>query len=150
MSNVRPHEANSMTNNADLSDFPVSELVGQEATQLCVGLGQVQLHFYRPKEASPDQWELGARIDIEAGYELKSSEHETYRIEQPDFKTYAGNLTCLLGERITRVQPLPANEMLIAFTSGATVRLLTEVQGFESYHVHLAGNSITFTRHSAA
>ena len=139
-----------MTSRTALSDFPFAELVGQEVTQLCLGIGQVQLHFYRPKDTRPQAWEPGARIDIEAGYKLKATERGAHRVEQRDFKEHAGNLSCLLGERVNQVRFLSENELLLSFSGGFTVRLLTDLQGFESYHLHLKRDSLTLTRHSAA
>ncbi len=40
-------------------DFPLLDLVGQEVTQICLGIGQIQLHFYAPIASSnPKRWEL--------------------------------------------------------------------------------------------
>ena len=79
------------------SDFPLEDLVAQEVLQVCIGIGQVQLHFHRQVGAQPKKWEPGARIDLEAGFALGSASQITTTVEQANFKAQAGTLTCLLG-----------------------------------------------------
>ena len=61
------------------------------------------------------------------------------------FKLAGGQLAALLGERITEVVREPKNELRLAFSSGFSLHLHTDPQGFESFHLLIGGESITVT-----
>ena len=128
-------------------DFPLTKLEGQEVTQVCIGLNQVQLHFYRPvASASKPQWEPGARIEIEAGFVLRQPNLEERCVYKNPIGKLCGQLTVLLGETVTSVSRLDRNELLIQFSTKIELQLLTDEQGFESYHLHIEGNSVDVTK----
>ena len=128
-------------------DFPLSSLVAQELTQVCVGAHHVRLNFYRPKKspASQPQWEPGAGIDFEAGFELREAGADHQSASNENLGSNAGCLTTLLGQSITSVERLPENELLLVFSSGANLQLLTDPVGYESYHLHIDGQSVDVT-----
>lgn len=129
------------------NDFPLQALVGQEVTQVCVGLGQIQLHFYSPIAGSePRQWEPGARLDFEAGCELAKAGADKRLVKGDELASEGGQLCLLLGDTVSSVAPLERNELLIGFISGAYLQLLTDPVGFESYHLHIAGESVDVTK----
>lgn len=131
-------------------DFPLEDLVGQEVTQICLGIGQVQIHFYRPVFGQARPWEPGARFDLEAGFQLAKNGQLQVESVQRSFKTEAGRLSELLGDCIQEVQRLPMNELQVRFASGLTLVLTTDREGFESYHLHVSGESATVTKPSEA
>ena len=132
------------------SHFPLQDLVGQEVTQVCVGIGQIQLHFYQPSKLTAGKWEPGAHICSEEGFELVRPNQLALRALPSSFKVEAGVLSHLLGERIVRYESMPLNELKLWFTGEVSLQLLTEPQGFESYSLNLPGNSIIVMRHSVA
>ena len=127
-------------------EFPLSELVGQEVTQVCIGFSQVQVHLYRqPQSGTPDKWQPGARIDVESAFTLEKSDSSYVTVDPKMFKLAGGQLAALLGERITEVVREPKNELRLAFSSGFSLHLHTDPQGFESFHLLIGGESITVT-----
>ena len=127
-------------------EFPLSELVGQEVTQICIGFAQVQIHFYQqPQPGTPDKWKPGARIDVESAFTLEKRGSTLSKVEPEIFKSDGGQLAELLGEIVVEVHPEPDNELLVAFTNGFALRLHTDPQGFESFHLQVGGESITVT-----
>ena len=128
-------------------EFPLTELLGQEVTQVCIGLGQVQIHLYRqPQPGTPDKWKPGARIEAEAAFSLANTGGPPHRVEQQDFCRNGGTLTSLLGQTVTDVRREAGNELQLLFSGGLVLVLHTDQQGFESYHLHIAGESVTVTR----
>ena len=128
-------------------EFPLTEFVGQEVTQVCIGLGQVQLFFYKqPQTGSPDKWRPGARIDVESAFSLEEAASIMYRVEQSDFRRTGGRLTNLLGATVEGVRVESGNEFQLLFSGGLALLLHTDQQGFESYHLHVGGESATVTR----
>ena len=127
--------------------FPLSALVGQQITQVCIGVGQVQLHFYKLTAGSPPQrWEPGARIDIEAGFELAMPGADVLIVQNEEISMHGGLLSGLLNDNVSSVSRLAQNELALSFSSDAKLRLLTDAQGFESYHLHVEGESVDVTR----
>lgn len=128
-------------------DFPLQALVGQEVTQVCVGLAQIQLHFYSPVAGSePKRWEPGARVDIEAGCELGMAGADRLLVKGDELARHGGQLCALLGDTVTSLARLERNELLIRFTSGAHVHLFTDPVGFESYHLCIKGEMVHVTK----
>jgi Family of unknown function (DUF6188) len=127
-------------------EFPLNELVGQEVTQICIGFAQVQIHFYRqPQSGAPDKWKPGARIDVESAFTLERRGSTLSKVEPQLFKSDGRQLAELLGETVVEVHPEPENELLVAFTNEFALRLHTDPQGFESFHLQVGGESITVT-----
>lgn len=129
-------------------DFPLLALVGQEVTQVCIGLSQVQLHFYQPISGSAFQrrWEPGASVCVEAGYELQMPGADAHLVRHDLLAKQGGQLTGLLGDTVAAVSQIDQNELVIQFTSNARLRLLTDQSGFESYHLHIAGETVDVTK----
>lgn len=128
------------------SEFPLNKLVGQEVTQICIGIGQVQLNLYwQPQPGTPDHWEPGARIDIESAFTLAEDGANSTMVEPDSFKSKGALLANLLGETISEVCREPRNELRLVFSKGLSLRMHTDPQGFESYHLHIAGESVTIT-----
>lgn len=128
-------------------DFPLPALVGQEVTQICLGIGQIQLHFYSPiAGANPKRWEPGARIDVEAGYELGIHGRDVCVVRTDEIASQGGQLGLLLGDTVASVARLERNELLVRFSSEICLKLLTDQEGFESYHLHIAGQSVDVTK----
>jgi len=57
----------------------------------------------------------------------------------------AGSLAVLLQKEVVSVERLADNELLLIFATDAELRLLTDAAGFESYHVHIDGDSVDVT-----
>jgi hypothetical protein len=144
MSNVRPQRELSMPGWPIPTDFPLNELIGQEVTQICVGLGQVQIHFYKRRIGDPDKWEPGARVEAESAFTLAGTQGST-RVESDKFKLTAGLISNLLGEEVTSLFRESGNELRLEFTNDLSLRLHTDPNGFESFHLHIAGDSATVT-----
>ncbi len=136
-----------MTDLSIPEDFPLSKLVAQELTQVCIGTHHVRLNFYRltsPPAGSPP-WQPGAAIDIEAGFELREAGVAAHTASNESLGSQAGYLTSLLAQSIAAVDRLPENELLLVFSNGAELQLFTDSGGYESYHVHIEGQSIDVT-----
>lgn len=128
-------------------DFPLLALVGQEVTQICLGLGQIQLHFYAPIAGSnPIRYEPGAQIEVEAGYEFGIRGGEAHVVLTDELASQGGQLGLLLGDTVLSAARLERNELLIRFASDAFLKLLTDQEGFESYHLCIAGQSVDVTK----
>jgi hypothetical protein len=129
------------------TEFPLTELLGQEVTQVCIGLGQVQIHFYRqPQPGTPDKWKPCSRIEAETAFSLGNTGRPPHRVEQQDFCRSGGTLTSLLGQTVTDARREAGNELQLLFSGGLALVLHADQQGFESYHLHIAGESVTVTR----
>ncbi len=127
-------------------DFPLLDLVGQEVTQICLGIGQIQLHFYAPIASSnPKRWEPGARVDIEAGYEFGLPGSDACVVRNEEFASQGGRLGLLLGDTVVAVSRSERNELLMRFASGACLKLLNDQDGLESYHLLIGGQSVDVT-----
>jgi hypothetical protein len=133
-------------------DFPVSKLVAQELTQVCIGTHHVRLNFYRLKDpaAGPPPWQPGASIDVEAGFELRQAGVAPHIASNENLGSQAGCLTSLLAQSIGSVERLPENELLLVFLNGAELQLFTDPSGYESYHLHIEGQSVDVTAPSRA
>ena len=128
-------------------DFPLDAFVGQEVSQLRIGVGQVELSFYRPlPHTDPSRWEPGGRIDIEAGFILQVPGSEEQIVRPPRFPKDSGVLTVQLQDLVSSIERLKGNELQLKFSSGVSLRLLTDPQGYESYHLHAAGDSVDVTK----
>lgn len=127
--------------------FPLLAILGQEVTQVCIGQSHVRLGFYKVADAAsvPKKWKPGANIDIEAGFELQEPNGEFQSATGNLFGTRAGCLTSLLGQTVTACERLERNELLLGFSSGASLCLLTGLVGLESYHLHIEGQSVDVT-----
>lgn len=119
-------------------NFPLGELISQELTQICIGLGEVSLNFYTPSSIL-GRWEPGACITIESGFEL-SQKGESICVGVPDnIGEFAGGLTSLLGQTILSVERLPKRELSLIFSNNLRLRLTVNPLGFESYHLSING-----------
>ena len=130
-------------------DYPLAKLNGQEVTQVSIGRHHVRLNFYRQKQEPvlpTPQWDEGAAIDIEAGFRLQHPDGAVSEAENKNLGISSGCLTALLGKTILRTDRLPENELLIRFSGGEELQLVTDSQGFESYHLHIDGDSVDITK----
>ena len=128
-------------------NYPLSDLVTQELTHICIGSNDVRLSFYQrvQGESGPSQWRPGASIDIESGFELQDAGAPAKAASNENLGSLAGCLTVLLRQCISSVERLPKNELALVFSNGARLQLLTDPIGFESYHLHINGDSVDVT-----
>lgn len=115
-------------------DFPLNELVAQELNQLGIGRHSLSLNFARD------------RVDIEAGFEFQTESSQVVRAENSDLATPAANLFPLLGQCVTAVERLPNNELRLRFGESRILTLKVDGQGYESYHLAVAGQYVTITK----
>jgi Family of unknown function (DUF6188) len=129
-------------------DYPLAKLVGQEVTQVCIGTHHIRLNFYKVvrTQPAPPQWEPGAAIDIEAGFKLRQSNGTVLETSNKTLGAFSGCLTALLGQKISSTERLAENELLVRFSNGAELHLVTDRQGFESYHIHIDHDSVDVTK----
>ena len=52
----------------------------------------------------------------------------------------------LLGHTVVAVDRRPNNELLLTFSYEAKLLLTVDEQGFESYHLHVDGDSVDVTK----
>ncbi len=122
--------------------FPLLKLVAQELTQVSIGVHHVRLNFYNPDESVTGKWKPGAAIDFEAGFELREEGAAIQSALNKNLRSKAGCLTILLGQSIVSVKKLAKNELLLVFSNGVSIQLLTDSIGFESYHLHVDEQSV--------
>jgi hypothetical protein len=128
-------------------DFPLSELANQELTNLSIGRHYLRMSFIRIKAivAGTPKYEDGASIEIEAGFEFLSENGEVVTANNSDLASGAASLIQLLGQTITSVQRSSNNELRLQFSNRTSLLLKVDAQGFESYHLHIAGQSVDVT-----
>ena len=129
-------------------DFPLEEMVTQELTNVSVGRHHVRLLFIRLDNivAGIPKYKDGAAIDIEAGFRLETNAGRTIIAENSDLATGAAALIELLGQTIVSVDRIPNNQLSLVFSSNAVLLLTVDEQGFESYHLHVGGQSVDVTK----
>ena len=129
-------------------DFPLSELLGQELSNLSIGLHFLRMSFIRIKlgVAGTPKYEDGAAIELEHGFEFQAENGLVTVEDNADLASGAASLIPLLGKTIIAVQREPSNELSLQFSDGTTILLKTDPQGFESYHLHMGEESIAVTR----
>ena len=132
-------------------DYPLDQLVGQEVTQVCIRLAEVQIDFFRqPQSGTPDTWKRGARIDVEVALTIED-DRGCVRVDPQQFmlneaqRSNGGLMVKLLGKKVTEVVREPRNELRVAFSDGISLLLHTDPLGFESFHLSIGGESITVT-----
>jgi hypothetical protein len=116
-------------------DFPLDKLVGQELINLSIGKYYLSLFF-----SGQD------RVDIEAGFEYKTALGQFINAKNADLATPAAYLVPLLGQCITAVHRLPNNELRLEFGEPRTLTLNVDDQGYEAYHLYVAGQYIDITK----
>lgn len=129
-------------------DFPLEEMVSQELTNVSVGRHHVRLLFIRLDSvvAGIPKYKDGAAIDIEAGFRLETNPGRAIVAENSDLSTGAAALVALLGQTIVSVDRIPNNQLSLVFSSNAVLLLTVDEQGFESYHLHVGGQSVDVTK----
>ncbi|WP_092762901.1 DUF6188 family protein [Rhodoferax sp. OV413] len=129
-------------------DFPLGELVTQELTNVSIGRHYVRLLFTcrDTSVAGMLKAKAGAAIEIEAGFRLQTSLGRTIIAENSDIATGAAALTQLLGQTIVSVDRRPNNELSLVFSSQSVLLLTIDEHGFESYHLHVGGQSVDITK----
>lgn len=129
-------------------DFPLDELVTQELTNISISRHYVRLSFVRLEGviAGVPKYKDGASVEIEAGFRLATNDGRTILAENPDLATGAATLVELLGQTIVEVDRRPNNELSLTFSGAATLLLTVDEQGFESYHLHVGGDSVDVTK----
>lgn len=129
-------------------DFPLEELVTQELTNVSVGRHFVRLSLLRADGTVPGapKYKNDAAIEIEAGFQLVTSEGRTIVATNSDLASGATALIELLGQTITSVNRCPNNELSLVFSDKAVLRLTVDGEGFESYHLHVCGQSVDVTK----
>lgn len=129
-------------------DFPLHGLNGQELSNLSIGQHYLLLNFIRLDSvlANEPKYGAGARIEIESGFEFCTALGRTVLADNSDLANPAASLIPLLGCSITSVERLPNNELLLEFGEDGTLKLIVDDQGYESYHLHVAGQSIDVTK----
>jgi hypothetical protein len=129
-------------------DFALNELVTQELTNISISLHYVRLSFVRLEGviAGVPKYKDGASVEIEAGFRLAKDDGRTIVAENSDLATGAAALVELLGQTIVEVDRHPNNELSLTFSGMATLLLTVDEQGFESYHLHVGGDSVDVTK----
>lgn len=129
-------------------DFPLRELVAQELTNISIGRHYVRLFFVRLEGdiAGVPKYKDGAAIEIEAGFRLTTNDGRKVSAANLDLATGAAVLVELLGHTVVTVDRRPNNELLLTFSDEATLLLTVDEQGFESYHLHVDGDSVDVTK----
>lgn len=129
-------------------DFPLGELVTQELTNVSISRHYARLLFVRSNStaASAPEHRDDAAVEIEAGFQLVTSEGSTIVAKNSDLATGATALVELLGQTIVSVVRRPNNELSFVFSGKAMLRLIVDEQGFESYHLHVGGQSVDVTK----
>lgn len=122
-------------------NFPLGNLISQELTQICIGLGEVSLNFHTPSSI-PGRWELGACITLESGFELSKKGKSICVGVSGSIGASAGGLTSLLGQTIVSVERLPKSELSLSFSNNLNLRLSVNAEGFESYHLSISGDVV--------
>lgn len=112
----------------------------------------VRINLLKPARviAGGQKWEDGASIDIEAGFILREKSKPNISARNDNLGRRSGALTVLLGKTISSVEKLSKNELQLCFTGEIDLRLITDPQGFESYHLHIEGDSVDVTIPNAA
>ncbi len=129
-------------------DFPLCELEGQELSNLSIGRHYLMLSFIEIKTvvAEKPKYGDGARIEIESGFEFQARPGQIIKATNSDLAAPAANLVPLLGQSITGVERLENNELRLQFGDAGTLILTVDDQGYESYHLHVAGQSVDITK----
>jgi hypothetical protein len=128
-------------------DFPLHELVGQELSNLSIGRHNLILSFIQINVfiGETPKYGEGAGVRIEAGFEFQTAHGQITIAENKDLAEPAASLILLLGKSVIAVERLPNNELLLQFAAGS-LKLLVDDEGYESYHLHIAGQSIDITK----
>jgi len=129
-------------------DFPLHELLGQELSNLSIGRQYLMLSFTQLKTvvAGIPKYEAGARVEIESGFEYNVGLAQCIKADNSDLATPAADLIPLLGQSITIVERLPNNELRLEFGGLGSLKLTVDAEGYESYHLHVAGQSVDVTK----
>jgi hypothetical protein len=129
-------------------DFPLGELMTQELTNVSIGRHFVRLLLLRANGTVPGapKYKNDAAIEIEEGFQLITSDGRTIVATNSDLATGATALIELLGQTITSVDRCPNNELSLVFSDKAVLRLTVNAEGFESYHLHVGGQSVDVTK----
>lgn len=129
-------------------DFPLDELVRLELTNISIGRHYVRLLFARLDNvvAGTPRYKDGASVEIEAGFRLETKDGPTITAGNNDLAAGAAALINLLGQTIVSVDRSPDNQLSLVFSSEATLVLTVDEQGFESYHLHVGGQSVDVTK----
>jgi hypothetical protein len=128
-------------------DFPLTRLVAQVLTEVRIGSHHVRLEFQQApaNAAGVPTWKPGASVEIEAGFSLRRAGMPAQSASATNLAMQAGSLAFLLQKGVSSVERLAENELLLIFAPDAELRLLTDPTGFESYHVHIDGDSVDVT-----
>ncbi len=129
-------------------DFPLAELVTQELTNVSIGRHYVRLLFLRLDNvvAGISKYKDGASVEIDAGFRLETNTGPTITAENTDLAKGGAALLELLGQTIISVNRCPNNELSLVFSNGSILLLTVDEQGFESYHLHVGGQSVDVTK----
>ncbi len=144
----RPERTHQMAGLSIPQDFPLDALVGQELRQVCIGRHHLRLSFIRLRGvvAGVPKYEDGAHIDVEAGFRLLTASGQVVIAANSDLAAGTAGLTQLLEQTVTSLQRLPNNELRLQFCDNSALVLLVDSQGFESYHLHVDGESVDVTK----
>jgi hypothetical protein len=129
-------------------DFPLHELVTQELINLSIGRHSLAMAFTRVSAvvAGVPKYEDGASIWIEAGFTLETPSGEVITADNADLSLKGAHLLPLLEQQITSVDRQPNNQLSLKFSGGSELLLIVDEQGYESYHLQIAGESIDVTK----
>jgi hypothetical protein len=129
-------------------DFPLEELVGQELSQISIGRHHLRMSFIKLNAvvAKVPKYQDGANIDVEAGFRLLTASGQVVSADNSDLAAGTAGLTQLLEQTVASVQRLPNNELRLQFSDNSELALLVDPLGFESYHLHIDGESVDVTK----
>jgi hypothetical protein len=128
--------------------FPLGDLITQELANVSIGRHYVRLQFVRSDGtvAGGANHQNGAAVEIEAGFQLETNDGQTVSAENADLSTGAAALIELLGQTVVSVNRRPNNQLSLIFSDKAVLLLTVDEQGFESYHLHIGGQTVDVTK----
>jgi len=91
------------------------------------------------------RWETGGIVEIEAGFALHGPDGTVRTASSPNLGAQSGCLVELLEQCVVAIRWLERNALGIGFDGGAELRLLTDLGGHESFHIHIDGQSLDVT-----
>lgn len=114
------------------ADIALKPLIGQEVIQVCLGSGQIQIHFHKQTAIHIEsRWELrdhaGGLVDEALDNSQTPSNSDTYRIHR------------LLGATAIGFSVDPPKSFTVRFDTGLSLIVYDDSDHYESFHVFTHG-----------
>jgi hypothetical protein len=84
----------------------------------------------------------GCRIDVEAGFVLHRAGEEQITCDNSTLRDNAFSLVSLIDQSIKSLIREQNGALSLTFANGATLTLRVDPQGFDSFHLHTATESV--------